>query len=41
MEPAEALAWQRAGLKLAKAERTERWEHTEVIAKAGGLKLRR
>lgn len=41
MEPAEAKAYQRGGQELLKAERTERWDHTEVLAKAGGIRLRR
>lgn len=41
MEPGEALAWQRAGLKLAKQARTERWDHTEILVKASGGRLRR
>lgn len=41
LEPAEALAYQRAGAELLKSERTERWDHTEILAKAGGFRLRR
>lgn len=37
----EALAWQRAALKVAKDQRAERWDHTEVLVKAAGGRLRR
>lgn len=41
LEPSEALAYQRAAQELLKSERAERWDHTEILAKAGGMRLRR